>query len=123
VTIQFFAHYALEDQAARDKLGWTLVPPDPFQDHLKGPGMRTLKVLGRRPDTDEDDPDRVSVVIEPSARIRPNGVYISVADNYVLAGPDDSNVGADAAIQCVEASWSESMKRAAEVSTKILSLT
>lgn len=123
VALQFFAHYALKDQAERDKLGWTLVPPDPFKDNLQRPGMRTLKVLGRRPGAAEDDEDRVAVVIEPSARIRPNGVYVNVSDHYSLAEPSDSNVGAEPAIGCIEERWKDSMHRARNIATGIFSVT
>jgi hypothetical protein len=121
VGIRFYAHYSLADQAERDKLGWTLVPPGPFEAHLHSAGMRTLSMAGRR-SADDTGGDGLVITIEPSARIRPNGVFIDVVDQYELAAPDEANIGAGPAIECLKANWNASIERAAAIPTDIFSL-
>lgn len=122
VGLQFWGHYALKDQEARDRLGRTLAPPEPFERHLVSPGVTTLRMTGGRPDGDDPDGDGLSIVIEPSNRVKPNGVYISIADQYDLADEDDPGVDARLAIACLKNKWSSSLKRAGEIPSTILSL-
>lgn len=119
VGIEFYGHYAMEDQAARDKLGWTLVPPEPFAGHLEGPGMRSLKMAGRRLG-EEDGGNGLLVRIEPSYKIAPNGVFISVLDQYDVADKEEANVGAGPAIACIKDRWAGSLKRADAIADDIL---
>lgn len=120
VAIQFWAHYALESQEARDRLGWTLVPPDPFQGELINPGMRALRVVGGRPTGEDPDENGLIVTIEPSNPVSPNGVYIGVVDQYEVAESSEADVGAEPAISCLKANWSASIKRASAIPAAIL---
>lgn len=120
VGISFFAHYALADQATRDKLGWTLVPPAPFSKQIERPGMRTLKIAGRRPG-EEEGPGGLLVTIEPSAQIMPNGVFINVLDQYNILD-HQPNLGTGPAVECVKSNWDASSKRAEAISAEIFSV-
>jgi hypothetical protein len=121
VGIDFFGHFALEDQAQRDKLGWSLVPPEPFAGHLDGAGMRSLKMAGRRFGDVDDGDGGLVVRVEPSYNIAPNGVFISVLDQYRVANEDEANVGAGPAISCLKDRWAESLKRADAIVDDLLS--
>lgn len=123
VGLQFFGHYALEDQAARDKLGWTLVPPKPFEGHLAEAGMRSLQMAGRR-SGDSKGSDGLIVTIEPSAHIAPNGVYLAVTDQYDLADSSqpNPNLGSSLAVECIKGQWEQSLKRAEEISSEVFSV-
>ncbi|HYP55190.1 MAG TPA: hypothetical protein VEQ41_02660 [Solirubrobacterales bacterium] len=121
VSIEFFAHYALADKAQRDALGWKLVPPDPFKKHLKSAGMRTLKMVGRRT-SEETGNNGVITTIEPSAAIEPNGVFISVMDQYELGDPAEPNVGSGPAIDCLKTNWQHSLDRAKAIPADVFSL-
>lgn len=121
VGLQFFGHYALEDQAARDKLGWTLVPPKPFEGQLAQAGMRSLQMAGRRA-ADDSGGDGVLVTIEPSALITPNGVYLAVLDQYAVADSSEANVGSSFAVECIKSQWEPSLKRAEAIASEIFSV-
>jgi hypothetical protein len=121
VGIQFFGHLAMADQATRDKLGWTLVPPGPFSGQLDNPGMRSLQMAGRRPG-DEDGGNGLLVKIEPSYRIAPNGVYISILDQYDVSGPEEANLGSALAVKCIKDRWTSSFERAEAIVDEILSI-
>ncbi len=120
VGLQFFGDFALEDQAARDKLGWTLVPPGPFEGHLAGAGMRSLQMAGRRSPEDSGR-DGLLVTIEPSASIAPNGVFLAVLDQYDVARSSEPNVGSSFAIDCIKSQWESSLKRAEAITSEIFS--
>jgi hypothetical protein len=121
VGLQFFGHYALEDQAVRDQLGWTLVPPQPFEGQLAQAGMRSLQMAGHRLGH-EDDGGGVLVTIEPSAHIAPNGVYLAVLDQYVVADSAEANIGSSLAVECIKTNWESSFKRAEAITTEIFSV-
>ncbi len=121
VGIQFFAHYKLEDQAARDKLGWTLVSPKPFEGQLEKPGMRSLKMVGRRPG-EEDGSNGLIVTIEPSYQFAPEGVYINILDQYDVADPSEANVGSGPATDCLKANWDSALERAETIPAEIFSI-
>jgi hypothetical protein len=123
VVIQTAGHYAMEDQAARDKLGWTLVPPQPFEHHLVRPGMSTLQVTGARPGEEDEERGGLTVVVEPSSHVEPEGVYVSVHDHYSVADPDQPNVGTGPAAECLQANWGASLKRAEQISADIFATT
>ena len=123
VVIQTADHYEMEDQSARDSLGWTLVPPQPFERHIVGPGVSTLQVSGGRPGDDDGDGNEVLVTVEPSDRIKPAGVFISVHDYFPVADPDQPNVGAGPAAECLQANWGTSLKRAEQISVNIFDTT
>jgi hypothetical protein len=119
VVIQTSAHYAMKDQAARDQLGWTLVPPQPFEGHLIKPGMSTLQVSGARAGEENEEKGGLTVVVEPSGYIEPEGVYVSVHDRFAVADPDQPNVGAEPAAECLQANWGTSLRRAEEIAADI----
>lgn len=120
VGIQFWGHYALESQEARDDLGWRLVPPDPFKEHLAMPGMTTLRVSGSRSSEDDPDGGGLIVTVEPSNRVNPNGVYISVLDQYELADQNDADATAGPAVACLKENWAASGKRAKAIPETVL---
>ena len=123
VEIQTAGHFAMADQAARDRLGWALVPPGPFETHLITPGMSTLRVAGARPDEADEERGNITVVVEPSAEIEPEGVYVSVHDHYYVANLEEPNVGARRAAECLRANWESSLKRAEQISADIFAIT
>lgn len=123
VEIQTAGHYAMVDQAARDKLGWALVPPEPFETHLIAPGMTTLRMAGARPGEEGEEGGNIAIVVEPSTEIEPEGVYISVHDHYYVADPKQPNIGAAPAAECLQANWETSLKRAGQISTDIFAIT
>jgi hypothetical protein len=122
VGLQFFGHYGLTDQAARDELQRKLVPQAPFEELLSGIGMRTLTMFGRREEGDEGL-NGVSVTVEPSATVEPNGVYVGVFDQYDFADPDDANLSSAPAVEVVKLRWQESSRRAEAIIAEILATT
>jgi hypothetical protein len=119
VGLQFFGHYAFADQEIRDDLGWTLVPRAPFQGQLASVGMRTLTMLGRREEGDQGA-NGVSITVEPSAVLTPNGVYLAVLDQYDVADPSDPNVGAEPGIDAIKVNWEPSARRATSITDEVL---
>jgi len=121
VGLQFFGHYGLKDQAARDELGWALVPPTPFEGQLARVGMRSLQMAGRRSAEDVGG-DGLMVTVEPSAHIAPNGVYLAVLDQYDVADSSEPNVGSSFAVDCIKSQWDPSLKRAESITSEIFSV-
>lgn len=122
VGFQFFGHYAMENQAARDELGWTLVPPVPFEKQLASVGMRSLQMAGRR-SAEDTEGNGVMVTVEPSAHFAPSGVYLAVLDQYDVAESSEPNVGSSFAVDCIKSQWDTSLKRAESIISEILSVT
>lgn len=122
VGIKFFGHHALKDQAERDKIGWTLVPPGPFEGQIQGPGMRTLRVVGRHPGEEDKGDSGLMVTIEPSNPLNPYGVFISVVDQFEVAEESEPSIGAGPAIDCIKENWSKSIKRASAITDDVLAL-
>lgn len=120
VGLQFYGDYSMKDQETRDQLGWALAPPEPFQGLLERPGMGLLRMEGFRPGEQDDEKGALRVRIEPSRRLTPHGVHISVLDHYIFGDPTDIE-GADSAIACIEENWAESIERAAAIPEQIIS--
>ena len=92
------AHFRVDSQAARDRIGYTLAPPDPWGpwrqdlglDSQYG-GMTSLRMSQLRP-AGRPQGSQIHVTVEPSNRIRSGpGVYVGVNDHYAIddgAGPE-----------------------------------
>lgn len=125
VAIKSSAHYVMPSQEARDRLGWTLVPKEPFEGQMERPGMISLHVTGARPGEMEDGLPKggqLTVTIQPSKPLEPNGVFLEVDDRYRVADPEEANVGAGAAVACIKENWETSLKRAEKVAEKIFAI-
>jgi hypothetical protein len=125
VAIKSSAHYAMPNQEARDQLGWTLVPKEPFEGQMERPGMASLHVSGARPGEMEDGNPKggpLTVTIQPSQQLKPNGVFLEVDDRYRVADPEQANVGTGAAIACIKENWESSLKRAEKIAEEVFAI-
>lgn len=127
VALRSSSHYVMPSQEDRDKLGWKLVPKAPFEEELVRPGMAALHVNGLRPGEEGDGIEEpktglVTVSIEPSEPLKPNGVYLQVDDRYRVADPEQANVGTGPAVACIRENWVASLKRAERIAEQVFAI-
>jgi hypothetical protein len=75
-------HYRVETDDEWHALGDALAPKEPWGETLKLPGTLSLQMLGVRKD---DQAGTVRVVVEPSNRVSPYGIYIGYNDHFSLS--------------------------------------
>lgn len=109
-------HFPMESEELWHAMGHRLTPKEIWEKVLKKPGMRSLSVEGLRPDTHIG---RILVRVEPSRRIKPYGLFISINDHYEVTAAD-SPIGCDKIVDILAESWEVSMSRADEMAAKIL---
>ena len=121
-------HFQAGSLAARDQLGRTLAPTEPWGDWGKELGldgnhggmtsltMTQVGLEGRHAG------DQINVKVEPSARIGDGqtGVYIQVNDHYVVS--DTSPTAAGHSIGLLERNFETSLERSEEIIDYVMSL-
>ena len=121
-------HFQAESLAARDQLGRTLAPTEPWGDWgqelgLDGNhgGMTSLTMTqvgleGRHAE------DQINVKVEPSARIGDGrtGIYIQVNDHYDIT--DTSPTGGGRSIELLERNFEMSLDRSEAIIDHVMSL-
>jgi hypothetical protein len=109
-----WVHVQMPNEESWHDLGHKLLPPSNWDDVLVQPGMLSADVRGVRTD---DREGAINVTVQPSSMV-PQGVFISVNDDFVLG---DSASALDA-VDVITASWDESQDRASQIRDHVLGL-
>ena len=112
-------HYQLQSESAWHRVGHQLAPKEHWSAVLSGPGMKRLEMQGKRSD---DFKGYILVKVEPSVRVTPHGLYISVNDHYELPSASESPASAEEAIEILSEQWMDSMQRGLQIAERIVSL-
>lgn len=83
--INHMLHFRMPSAVARDDLGFRLAPANVWPKGLEDPRMRSIRVVGSRPQAT----GRTTVTVEPSVKI-PVGVFVHT--NHELATPSTVEV-------------------------------
>ena len=121
-------HFRVRNLAARDCIGRTLAPVEPWgrwgrdlgQDGVRG-GMTSLRMTQIDPDG-RPSGGRINVTVEPSIRIGEGrtGVFANVNDHYVI---DETSPGAGTGLmELLETNFDTSLKRSDDIIDHIMSL-
>ena len=81
-------HYRVETEEQWHRFGHSLVPKGEWEPHMINPGLRTLRIEGRRHGAPEA---RIQYAVEPSVPYHP-GVYFSVNEHYGGTKASDDKV-------------------------------
>lgn len=77
--INRLAEYRNASEDEWNELGYRLAPKEPWAGLLERPGMRRVQIEGLRPDSYKG---RVTVMVEPSLKLKPFGTSFEVNDHY-----------------------------------------
>lgn len=126
--INFSVHFQVRDSAARDRIGRSLAPVDPWgvwsdKIGLNGDqgGMSSLTMSGANPEGRAEG-HRINVTVESSNRVGQGrlGVYVAINDHYAV--DSDSPRAGQHLIGLLEANFTRSLNRSTEIVDQIMSL-
>lgn len=111
-------HFLMESEDASHLIGHRFAPKGPWEGLLENPGLSSLSLRGKRPDSYEG---AITVKIEPSPQVNP-GVLVSINDHYTLLERIQGKTisGADGILKILEDSWEDSQKRSQKIAEKIV---
>ena len=121
-------HFRVENPAARDRLGRTLAPVDPWgawgqELGLDGEhgGMKSLTMSQYNP-TQRPLGGQINVTVEPSNRVGEgrSGVFVGINDHYALG--DSEPRAAGNSMELLEANFKSSQDRSEAIIDHIMSL-
>lgn len=121
-------HFRVGDQATRNRIGQLLVPREPWGEWGKlidagsienHGGMRTLVMEQRN--LDDRKIGHIQAKIEPSVKLRLDGIFMAINDHYETEKPDDV-VGCDEMISILEQQFESSIRRAEWIIDQIMAL-
>ncbi len=115
--LNFDRHFKMESEEAWHEIGKRVAPPGPWEHGLKGPGLRSLTMQGIRPD---EAKGAIFVKVEPSVRVTPFGVYVSVNDHYELDKADEGVGSAETATRLIQEHWVAFLERSDEICNTML---
>jgi hypothetical protein len=110
-------HFATPSIDAWHKIGHKLAPKEPWHEIMKGPGLRSLLMQGRREETGKDV---LHIKVEPSLKVT-QGVYVEVNEEFA-APSDDPGEGALWVPSCLATQWDSFLQFAENAAQKILPL-
>lgn len=116
IGINYDSHFKIESEEKWHGLGHKLAPKDVWDKILIKPGLSSLAIKGERSDEYKGN---ITVRTEPSSRVRPHGVYISVNDHYELE-ESHNELGCNAILEILETNWKNSCDRARTITDTIL---
>jgi len=111
-------HFAMESSDKWHQLGHHYAPKSSWSPILKNPGMRVLIMEGTR---EGSKSNRITIKIEPSAKIKDHGVQISINEHFDLdadASPPDR---LKSFLVIIESNWDEFLKYADDACEHLLS--
>ncbi len=106
-------HFRMPTEDAAHAVGHTLAPKKPWAGILDEPGLRSLQMQGKRPDSRNG---YVLVRLDPSPEIVP-GIYVHVNDHFEFNPPDGAR-----AIDTLESVWRESLERSYQIASALVNL-
>jgi hypothetical protein len=107
-------HFRVKSKIELDRLGFMLVPPEPWRGMVEQPEMRVLAVWGRRTGV----PARVQIQVEPSAKVVP-GLAVSVNEEHVLG----ANSTLVEAMEVIHQHFDPAFGNAVEIGAKLARMT
>jgi hypothetical protein len=107
-------HFQLSSEPEWHAVGDKLTPKGPWKDLLLKPGMHTVKMQGLKEDPQKGS---VNVTVQPSMKVKPNGVYVQINDHYAFE--KDSKI--PVALRVFADNWSSSLERAAKIASSLVS--
>lgn len=122
VGIQFGAHYPMADEPARDALLDRVVPRSSWDRMLQSPALGSMTMQGERMNSDIGSAGRALVTVEPSRKLIPHGIYISIAEQYEVADLEEPALGSHAAQDALDAIWHTSAAGADSIVSSIFGL-
>lgn len=111
-------HYQLGSEEAWHAVGDRLAPKQDWSGILKEPGLRSLTMQGRRPDSYSG---YIGVKVQPSNRVD-LGIYIEVNDHYQLTSDSNTPAGKSDVFTILSEDWQDSMKRGVDIATRLTGL-
>jgi hypothetical protein len=123
------AHFNVQDQATRTKIGRTLAPiapwgkfgeqMEPSETHEVG-GLQSLTM--RRLNSHEDYVRQTNARIEPSAHLKsPSGIYMQINSHFSIQGLDDGH-GSEKAIENLAAQFQSCVNESEEIMSSIMEI-
>lgn len=110
-------HFRMPSEEAWHTFGHRVAPKEPWAEALKEPGMRSLTMEGKRPDSFNG---YIRVRVEPSVRVHP-GVFININDHYEVRSSEPLR-GCDEVIDILDREWRRSLDRSSEMASLLLEL-
>ena len=121
-------HFRVREEAERNRIGQTLVPVAPWgrwRDELEldgfHGGMTSVTMSQLRP-ADRPDGGRINIKVEPSQRIREEGLGVSVSVNDHYDVDPKSLDGNARLMQLIEDHFEKSIQRSANIIDHVMSL-
>jgi len=111
-----------------DRIGERLAPQEAWGEwasHIKGTlekhgGMRSITMEQRQLDDRENGHIRAKV--EPSVKLKGQGVHVDVNDHYTIAEDPSKIMGCREAVEIVSGSFERSLKRSAWIIDQVMAL-
>jgi hypothetical protein len=97
-------HYRMESLDKWHKFGHFLAPKASWDGIIQSPGLKSLEMQGRR---EGDETDTVTVKIEPSIKVTPNGLYMNVHRHYTVSASEREGKTAAKLCKLLRSSWQD----------------
>jgi hypothetical protein len=110
-------HFVTPSVDAWHAIGNKLAPKEPWHEIMKGPGLRSMLMQGRRDGTSKGT---LHIKVEPSLKVT-QGIFVEVNEEFA-APSDDAAEGALWIPSCLAAQWDSLMQFAENAAQKILPL-
>ena len=105
-------HFRMQSEEKWHGFGHSVAPKEPWQGIMEEPGLLSLTML----DSKKDSKNFTRVIIEPSKRVLPHGVYIEVNNHYEA---NDKN-GLPQLMDILGKSWKDVMNKSINIAEHLL---
>jgi len=110
-------HFRMSSIDVWHKIGHLLAPKEPWHAIMKGPGLRSMTMLGRR---EEGNKGILEVKVEPSVKTQP-GLFVEVNEEFKPPS-DGQPEGAQWVPACLAAQWDATITSAETAAEHLLDL-
>ncbi len=110
VGVNRWEHFDARSEEKYHEMG-NILAPKAFWSFMKSPGTQSLVIRGERED---DYPGYLDVRFEPSALIRPTGIFVLVNDHIQSLTPEAAQ-SADYVLDAIQGTWGAGAERARTV--------